>query len=137
MSRFVDHDSGRDRLSAVTDIRRVTPSVVRVTVAGDLDDYVDNGTDQHVAVLFYGDDMVIPDPYTPEAIEAMQPYARPVMRRYTIGRFLPDRNGGRGAVEFDVVAHGRAGRATAARRLARSADPVSIPSPDMNGVPTP
>lgn len=103
---FVDHDSGRDRRSRVVDVRRVTPGIVRVVLAGDdLADYVDNGTDQHVAVLFYDDDVIVPHPLTEELAATMRPFVRPRMRRYTIRRFDPATR----RLDLDVAVHGDGG----------------------------
>ena len=99
---FRDHGTGRDRRNEVVDVQRVTPHLVRITLAGeDLRDYVDNGGDQHVAVLFFGDEVIVPDPFTGAAMKRMRPYVRPRMRRYTIRRFEPESR----TLEIDVLVH--------------------------------
>ncbi|MQA10306.1 MAG: hypothetical protein GEU98_17480 [Pseudonocardiaceae bacterium] len=104
--RFVDHDTGRDRRNEIVAVRRVTPGIARITLAGaDLHDFRDNGTDQHVAVLFFDDDVIVPDPFTTESVMRMRPFVRPRMRRYTIRRFDPATR----TLDIDAVVHGDGG----------------------------
>lgn len=118
---FVDHDTGRDRRNEIAAVRQVTPHLVRVTIAGDtLDDFVDNGTDQHVAILFFDDDVIVPDPFDSAASEGMRPFVRPRMRRYTVRRFDAETR----TLDFDAVLHADGGPGADWAASARIGDPV-------------
>lgn len=99
--------AGRLRRSTVIARRWVTPRIVRLTVAGDLADFVDQGTDQHVAFYHYPPEAIVPEDLAPEQLRELHEFAMPQVRRYTIRRWYP----GVEEIDFDVVVHQPAGLA--------------------------
>lgn len=113
------HD-GRLRTSRVVANHRVTPAMARLTLAGDLDDWQDNGTDQHIAVYCLPDEPVVPDPASLDWIRAHWLELLPRLRRYTIRRHDPVAR----TVDVDMVLHGDGGPAAAFAAAARPGDRV-------------
>jgi len=106
---------GRLRRTRVTAKRWITPRIVRITVGGDLHDFRDQGTDQHVALYLYPPEAIVPDDLSLDGISELHEFAHPQMRRYTIRRWDPRRQ----EVDFDFVVHEPAGVASV---WARDAD---------------
>jgi NADPH-dependent ferric siderophore reductase len=102
-----DRTGRRLRRTTVAAVHRVTPRIIRLTVAGDLEDFPDQGTDQHVALYFYPPEAIVPEDLDPEALRALHEFAFPQVRRYTIRQFRPDR----AEADIDVVVHEPAGLA--------------------------
>lgn len=100
---------GRLRRTRVVAKRWITPRIVRVTVGGGLDDFRDQGTDQHVALYLYPPEAIVPDDLSLDSIRALHEFAHPQMRRYTIRRWDAERQ----EVDFDFVVHEPAGIASA------------------------
>lgn len=93
---------GRLWVTTVRRIRQVTPRVRRITVTDpELSRFRGNGTDQHIAVYFYEDGVVLPRPFTTEEARRIYPHAKPAMRRYTIREARPEAC----EVDLDFVLH--------------------------------
>lgn len=101
--------TGRDRRSVIAARRRVSPNIVRVTMTGDLHDFVDQGTDQHVAIKFFPPEAIIPEVMSRDNMMALVQFAFPTVRRYTVRRF----DARLGEVDFDFVLHDPPGPASA------------------------
>lgn len=114
----VSRGPGRLRRTTVAATRWVTPRIVRLTVRGDLEDFPDNGTDQHVALYFYPPEARVPDRLEPEALKELHEFAFPRTRRYTIREF---RRLGAEA-DIDLVVHQPPGPAASRGESARVGD---------------
>lgn len=101
--------AGRHRRSRIVAKDWVVPGILRLTVSGDLDDFVDQGTDQHVALYFYPPEAMVPERLDPEVLARLHEYAAPMVRRYTIRRWDPARR----QIDFDFVVHDDPGTASA------------------------
>ena len=113
-------EGARLRRSTVARRHWVTPRMIRLTLTGDLDDFVDGGTDQHVAFYFYPAEAIVPAQIDPDRMRALHEFAMPQVRRYTVRRFDPVTR----EIDFDVVVHEPAGLAAAWARDARVGDPL-------------
>lgn len=100
--------TGRDRRTVVVGKTWLSPQLLRITVARDLHDFRDQGTDQHVALMFWPPEAIVPDRLDLAAVQALYEFAHPQMRRYTIRRIDPVA----GEVDFDFVMHDPPGPAT-------------------------
>lgn len=108
--------TGRARRTVVVAKTWLSPQIVRITVAHDLHDFHDQGTDQHVALMFWPPEAIVPDRLELAALQALYEFAHPQMRRFTIRRFDPVA----GEVDFDFVVHDPPGLAS---RWAVDAEP--------------
>ncbi|MGW4466295.1 siderophore-interacting protein [Micromonospora sp. NPDC004704] len=110
-------------------VQRLSPTFVRVTVAGEsLAGFAGHGFDQRINLLFppNGD----PDelPIGPDWVQQWQsvPVARrPPLRTYTVRAFRPDRR----ELDLDFVLHGDIGPASRWAGAARPGDPITIIGP--------
>jgi NADPH-dependent ferric siderophore reductase len=107
-------------ITEVRHIERITPRMVRVIVGGEqLQEFISNGTDQHIILYFYAADAHLPEPLTLETARRAFSVSWPTMRTYTIRRVDFDR----GELDIDFVCHDRgfasgwAERATVGERL--------------------
>jgi NADPH-dependent ferric siderophore reductase len=118
------------RRARVAAVRRVVPSIARVTLAGpELDGFAAPGPADHVKVF-------LPDPGTGELVvpsitpDGIRPPAmgEPISRDYTPLAFRP---AGTGPAELDVdfVLHGDTGPASAWAERARPGDELAIAGP--------
>jgi NADPH-dependent ferric siderophore reductase len=92
----------------VTRVEQLTPHMVRVVVGGEALARLDVGayTDHYVKVLFPPAGVVYPEPFDQAAIhETMPREAWPVVRTYTVRRWVPEA----GEMWVDFVVHGDAG----------------------------
>lgn len=123
----------RERLAAVAvpvevrAVRRVTPSVVRVTLAGDdLRRTPALGADQYFRLLLPRPGQRRPrlpetQRWWPE-MQAMPADERPVLRNYTVRAARPEA----GELDVDLVAHGETGPASAWALRAAPGDEVGV-----------
>lgn len=112
---------------AVTEVVRLTPSLVRVVLGGDgLDSYEPTTfTDQYVNALFIPDGAPYTAPFDPDAVRSVAPEHRPRGRRYTIRSWDPDRR----LVSIDFVVHGDTGYAGRWANNATVGDVLQIVGP--------
>lgn len=86
---------------------RVTPAMARLRLTGDLEDWQDNGTDQHVALYCLPADARVPEPAALDWMRAHWLEVLPRLRRYTIRRHDPVAH----TVDLDMVLHADGGPA--------------------------
>jgi NADPH-dependent ferric siderophore reductase len=118
----------RTFVTAVTDVRDLTPRLRQITVAGGLDDFSPLAPDQFVYVLAPPagcKELTIDSSFSWEAYQEMPAGERPVGAYYTIRRFDPDRR----AIELWVVLHGHHGDGESWARRAAPGDPVALWGP--------
>lgn len=124
--------TGRDRRSVIVAKEWVTPRLLRLTVAGDLDDFRDQGTDQHVALKFYPPEAIVPSSLALAEMQALAEFAHTFMRRYTVRRWDPRA----GEVDFDFVIHEPLGLASRWAVEARVGDELIWWGPTAAWVPS-
>jgi NADPH-dependent ferric siderophore reductase len=123
----------------VTNVARVTPNIVRVTLGGsELASFVGDGPDQRIKVFLpppgenepklptYGDDWYA-------VYRQLPAETRPAMRTYTVRKHYPERN----EVDVDFVLHGDLGPASRWAMRAAHGDQVLIWGPYADYEPTP
>jgi NADPH-dependent ferric siderophore reductase len=123
-------------VGVVTRVEQLTPNMVRVVVGGaDLAALSIGGyTDHYVKVLFPSPGVTYPEPFDLGAIrDAMPPEQWPVVRTYTIRRWLP----GVPELWIDFVVHGDAGVAGPWAARARPGDPFRFLGPGGGYAPDP
>jgi NADPH-dependent ferric siderophore reductase len=126
--------TGRDRRGVVAAKEWVTPRMLRITFTGDLDDFRDQGTDQHVALKFHPPEAIVPPSLRLEEMQALAEFAHTFMRRYTVRRWDPATR----EVDFDFFVHEPLGLASRWALEARVGDelvwwgptPAWRPGPD-------
>ena len=123
-------------IAHVTRVEQLTPHMVRVVVGGEglaglrAGDY----TDHYVKVLFPPPGVTYPEPFDVAAIrETMPRDAWPVVRTYTIRRWLPEAQ----EMWIDFVVHGDAGIAGPWAAQARPGDPFRFMGPGGGYAPDP
>ncbi|HEU4346656.1 MAG TPA: siderophore-interacting protein [Actinoplanes sp.] len=124
------------KVGVVTRVEKLTPHMVRVVVGGDGLATVDAGefTDHYVKVLFPQDGVTYPEPFDMATIrESMPRDTWPVVRTYTIRRWLPDVP----EMWLDFVVHGDAGIAGPWAAGAKPGDPFRFTGPGGGYAPRP
>lgn len=125
--------------TTVTDVRRLTPGVVRIRVGGgDLAEFVGDGPDQRIKIFLPRPGQlhpVLPAPGSGWYAEwrAMPDDVRPIMRTYTLRQHHPYSN----EVDIDFVLHGDDGPASAWVGRAVPGDPFVFYGPYADYEPTP
>jgi NADPH-dependent ferric siderophore reductase len=112
----------------VTRVEQITPHMVRVVIGGEALARLDVGayTDHYVKMLFPPAGVVYPEPFDQAAIrESMPREAWPVVRTYTVRRWVPEA----GEMWVDFVVHGDAGIAGPWAARARPGDLVHFMGP--------
>ncbi|MEV6598645.1 siderophore-interacting protein [Actinoplanes sp. NPDC051346] len=116
----------------VGDLRRLSPSFLRVTFTGaDLDTFADNGRDQRIKLVFpaqvggYDDLPEGPDWYP--RWRALPHQRRAPLRTYTVSAVRPARR----EVDVDLVLHGDGGPASRWANRARLGEPLKLMGPDV------
>ena len=124
------------KIGVVTRVEQLTPHMVRVVVGGEglaglgAGDY----TDHYVKVLFPPAGVSYPEPFDVAAIrESMPREAWPVVRTYTIRRWLPEEQ----EMWIDFVVHGDAGIAGPWAARAKPGDPFRFMGPGGGYAPDP
>ncbi len=108
-------------------INRITPHMIRITVAGDdLTGFATHGTAEHIKVMFPqpGQDSVITPTMTPDGPVMPAGISRPVSRTYTPRRWNPSAN----ELDIDFLIHGD-GPAVAWASKAKVGDKVVVTTP--------
>jgi len=122
--------------AVVTRVEQLTPHMVRVVVGGEALRRIEAGscTDHYVKVLFPPAGVSYPEPFDAAAIrETMPREAWPVVRTYTIRRWLPEIP----EMWIDFVVHGDAGIAGPWAAQAKPGDPVRFMGPGGGYAPDP
>jgi NADPH-dependent ferric siderophore reductase len=122
--------------AVVTRVEQLTPNMVRVVVGGAGLARLDVGayTDHYIKVLFPPARVTYPEPFDLAVIrETRPPEAWPVVRTYTIRRWLPEA----GEMWVDFVVHGDAGIAGPWAAAARPGDPFRFLGPGGGYAPSP
>lgn len=112
----------------VTRVEQLTPHMVRVVVGGDALRRIEAGscTDHYVKILFPPRGVTYPEPFDMGAIrESMPAEAWPVVRTYTVRRWLPEVP----EMWIDFVVHGDEGIAGPWAAAAKPGDPVRFMGP--------
>jgi NADPH-dependent ferric siderophore reductase len=120
----------------VTRVEQLTPNLVRVVVSGPGLARLDVGayTDHYIKVLFPPAGVSYPEPFDQAAIrETMPREAWPVVRTYTIRRWLPEA----GEMWIDFVVHGDAGIAGPWATRAKPGDSFHFMGPGGGYAPDP
>jgi NADPH-dependent ferric siderophore reductase len=123
-------------VGVVTRVEWLTPHMVRIVVGGEALTRLTVGaySDHYIKVLFTPDGVVYPEPFDLADIRATLPReAWPVVRTYTIRRWLPDA----GEMWVDFVVHGDAGVAGPWAAGARPGDPFRFNGPGGGYAPSP
>jgi NADPH-dependent ferric siderophore reductase len=123
-------------VGVVTRVEWLTPHMVRIVVGGEALTRLTVGaySDHYIKVLFAPDGVVYPEPFDLADIRATLPReAWPVVRTYTIRRWLPDA----GEMWVDFVVHGDAGVAGPWAAGARPGDPFRFNGPGGGYAPSP
>jgi NADPH-dependent ferric siderophore reductase len=124
------------RTGVVTGVEQLTPRMVRVVVGGEGLVAMPAGefTDHYIKVLFPQPGVSYPEPFDMAAIrESMPRDTWPVVRTYTIRRWLPEA----GEMWVDFVVHGDAGIAGPWAANARPGDPFRFMGPGGGYAPSP
>jgi NADPH-dependent ferric siderophore reductase len=114
--------------AVVTRVEQLTPHMVRIVVGGDALSRIEAGafTDHYVKVLFSPAGVTYPEPFDVAAIrETMPRQAWPVVRTYTIRKWLPDVP----EMWIDFVVHGDEGIAGPWAARAEPGDPFRFLGP--------
>jgi NADPH-dependent ferric siderophore reductase len=120
----------------VTRVEQLTPHMVRVVVGGESLARLEVGayTDHYVKVLFPPPGVVYPEPFDHASIrETMPREAWPVVRTYTVRRWLPET----GEMWIDFVVHGDEGIAGPWAARAKPGDPFHFMGPGGGYAPDP
>jgi len=123
-------------VAVVTRVEQLTPHMVRVTVGGEGLARLDVGacTDHYVKVLFPPAGVTYPEPFDLASIRDTMPRtAWPVVRTYTIRRWLPETS----EMWIDFVVHGDAGIAGPWAARAKPGDPFHFTGPGGGYAPDP
>ena len=123
-------------VGVVTRVEQLTPNMVRVVVGGAGLARLNAGayTDHYIKVLFPPPGVSYPEPFDVAAIRASMPReAWPVVRTYTIRRWLPEAQ----EMWVDFVVHGDAGIAGPWAAQARPGDPFRFMGPGGGYAPDP
>jgi NADPH-dependent ferric siderophore reductase len=124
------------KIGVVTRVEQLTPHMVRVVVGGDGLAGLGAGeyTDHYVKVLFPPAGVSYPEPFDVAAIrETMPREAWPVVRTYTIRRWLPEAQ----EMWIDFVVHGDEGIAGPWAAHAKPGDPFRFMGPGGGYAPDP
>ncbi|MET8152803.1 siderophore-interacting protein [Actinoplanes sp. NPDC049668] len=124
------------RFGEVTRVEQLTPHMVRVVVGGTGLAGMSAGefTDHYVKLLFPPPGVTYPEPFDPAVIrETMPREQHPVVRTYTVRRWLPEVP----ELWIDFVVHGDAGIAGPWAARARPGDPVRFMGPGGGYAPDP
>ncbi|GAA2533018.1 siderophore-interacting protein [Winogradskya consettensis] len=124
------------KIGVVTRIEQLTPHMVRIVVGGPGLAEVQAGefTDHYVKVMFPPPGVEYPEPFDAAAIrETLPREAWPVVRTYTVRRWLPDVP----ELWLDFVVHGDEGIAGPWARNAQVGDPVRFMGPGGGYAPDP
>ncbi|MEV4641815.1 siderophore-interacting protein [Actinoplanes sp. NPDC049548] len=124
------------RTGVVTRVEQLTPHMVRIVVGGDGLREVQAGefTDHYVKVLFPQPGVTYPEPFDMGLIRETMPRASwPVVRTYTVRRWLPDVP----ELWLDFVVHSDEGVAGPWAASARPGDPVRFMGPGGGYAPDP
>jgi NADPH-dependent ferric siderophore reductase len=124
------------KVGVVTRVEQLTPHMVRIVVGGAEVAALPAGefTDHYVKVLFPQPGMDYPDPFDMGVIrETMPRETWPVVRTYTIRRWLPEA----GEMWVDFVVHGDAGIAGPWAASAQPGDPFRFMGPGGAYTPDP
>jgi len=122
--------------AVVTRVEQLTPHMVRVVVGGESLRRIEAGssTDHYVKVLFPAPGFDYPEPFDAAQIrETMPREAWPVVRTYTIRRWLPEVP----EMWVDFVVHGDAGIAGPWAARAKPGDPFRFMGPGGGYAPDP
>ncbi len=122
----------------VTDVKRITPHMARITFGGeDLADFA-TWPDQQVKLCFPKPGQAVPRLPKPSAdgdvmrwyqsYLAIPEHERPWMRSYTIRAYHPQRN----MIDIDFVLHGDAGSATRWAQSAKPGDTLGMVGPSAS-----
>ena len=124
----------------VTATRRMCPSFLRVTLAGeDLDLFGRDGLDQRVKIVFplpdgtlcdITDEATVEDGTWYERWRALPDDRRHPVRTYTVRRVRPDRR----ELDIDLVVHGGTGPAARWLEAVRPGDEVVVVGPDARSI---
>ncbi|MFI6760877.1 siderophore-interacting protein [Micromonospora sp. NPDC050417] len=114
----------------VVRVQRLSPTFVRVTVAGDsLAGFAGHGFDQRINLLFpapgEGPEVLPTGPDWVERWQSVPADRRPPLRTYTVRAFRPERR----ELDLDFVLHGDVGPASRWAARARSGDPLTVIGP--------
>src|SRR3954454_14569320 len=118
----------RAHLGTVTRVEQLTPHMVRVVIGGEGVAALPVGafTDHYIKVLFPPPGVSYPEPFDMAAIRESRPRDEwPVVRTYTIRRWLPDA----GEIWVDFVVHGDEGIAGPWAATARPGEPFRFMGP--------
>lgn len=118
----------------VVEVRRLTPSMVRIVLGGDgLEDFTPIPfTDQYVNALFLPEGSPWTVPFDVEEARAGAPEGRPVGRRYTVRAWDPDAR----LLTIDFVVHGDVGHAGRWANHARTGDLLQLTGPSGGYAPS-
>jgi NADPH-dependent ferric siderophore reductase len=122
--------------AVVTRVEWLTPHMVRVVIGGDGLRGIQAGsyTDHYIKVLFPPPGVIYPEPFDAGAIrESMPREAWPVVRTYTIRKWLPDLP----EMWVDFVVHGAEGIAGPWAASAKPGDPIHFMGPGGGYAPSP
>ncbi|RKR85908.1 NADPH-dependent ferric siderophore reductase [Micromonospora pisi] len=114
----------------VVRVQRLSPTFVRVTVAGDsLAGFAGHGFDQRINLLFpppgAGPEVLPAGPDWVERWQSVPADRRPPLRTYTVRAFRPERR----ELDLDFVLHGDVGPASRWAGAARPGDPITVIGP--------
>lgn len=124
--------TGRHRRTTVVDKQWITPRMVRIRLGG-LGEYLDTGTDSHIALYFYPPEAVVPPEFSADHLNDLHDFASPQVRRYTVRGFDPVTH----TVDVDFVIHEPAGLAAAWARDAVIGDELLWWGPTDSWTPPP
>jgi NADPH-dependent ferric siderophore reductase len=122
-------------IGVVRRVEQLTPHMVRVVVGGDGLAAITAGahTDQYVKIQFPRPGVMYPDPFDLQAVRAMPRERWPIVRTYTIRRWIPEVP----EMWVDFVVHGDEGVAGPWAVRAEPGDPVLFVGPGGGYSPSP
>jgi NADPH-dependent ferric siderophore reductase len=128
-------DPRRSRLIEVRDVESLTPSLIRIAFAGDLDGFAAGAfTDHYVKLTFPAPGAGYQPPYDADQLRATLPREQwPRTRSYTVGDWDPDA----GRLTIDFVVHGDSGVAGPWAARARPGDLLQMRGPGGAYAPDP
>lgn len=107
----------------VSGVHTLTPQIVRITLTGDMSDFVSHGPTDHVKVFFPGEDGIVHAPRVEEGRLVRDPGVEYISRDYTPLNWTDS------TLDLDVVLHGDSGPAANWAANAHEGDELVVGGP--------